>query len=544
MAGRESSLLDYFREALSAQREASDCGDALNELRLLDGPARISILELLLSSSVGTWRRAALRCVSGDTLELLPRVKDVLRGDVDPMVREEAASTLGRMSAWPEAALLDSLEDDPDEVVRASALAASLEQGGLDRSVIDHEFDLCVDGKTKPDRSYVAALFRKHRGTIAEREEPSEVDDEAELQLKPGFARRHIVAWDLIERQILSEVQGKPLAQVIQWLTRRLHPPVGLDPAGVQTAVADYLDAAFNDIDNAWVGPEPLLSEHARSSGAPSPFVPRPLSPVEVKEVEWEVDLLAGFTSYYEGLEGDLPAVTRGEMAPSAIGVQCRVDWRRAGWLIEALRLTATEDGSTEALTATLGRLEGARLVLDVPKQRPPTFPLEPEKALAQLRLATVEEADEDAARLVALLCATRFVPALDEFATWIRHERPSWRVLGIRALTSADSLASERVELLRSMLATDADPRARAAAATALALHSRWPDPALTDRIRTEGDAMVRLRVFEATLLLAGLPYVRVQTELDRVERGEVIVNEASIELATQSYADSLSGA
>ena len=131
----------------------------------------------------------------------------------------------------------------------------------------------------------------------------------------------------------------------------------------------------------------------------------------------------------------------------------------------------------------------------------------------------------------------------MDVFAEWTRQEREGWRILGLRGLTSADSLSNGTLDLIRSALTTDVAPAVRAAAATALAVHSHWPDGALTDRIRNEKDPTVLLRVLEATLILARLPYPSVQDELERVERGEELVNEASIEMATQRYADSLSG-
>ncbi|HXK19930.1 MAG TPA: HEAT repeat domain-containing protein, partial [Polyangiaceae bacterium] len=153
------TMLDYFREALAAGRKPAECQKSLDNLLFQDRPTLTATLELFLDSPDEDWRREACVQISSDIPELVPRVRELLRADPRVRVRAAAASTLGEASTWPDSALLDSVEQDPEEEVRVVAFVASLRSAGVPESIADREFELCLEGKSHPSRAHIEALI-------------------------------------------------------------------------------------------------------------------------------------------------------------------------------------------------------------------------------------------------------------------------------------------------------------------------------------------------------------------------------------------------
>jgi HEAT repeat protein len=69
----------------------------------------------------------------------LDAVRGVLRNDADRGLRMKAAELLSLYATWPEQALIDSLQSDPDRDVCYAALQAILELAGVPRMKIRDE---------------------------------------------------------------------------------------------------------------------------------------------------------------------------------------------------------------------------------------------------------------------------------------------------------------------------------------------------------------------------------------------------------------------
>ncbi|MEQ8756593.1 MAG: DUF4157 domain-containing protein [Coleofasciculus sp. G1-WW12-02] len=79
-------------------------------------------------------------------------------------------------------------------------------------------------------------------------------------KLKPGYDRRHIIAYDSEKEKVLLEVNGKSFADAATILTSKgsQYTPRTLDNDGVKEVVWKYLCDWFNTVDNLWVGGERL----------------------------------------------------------------------------------------------------------------------------------------------------------------------------------------------------------------------------------------------------------------------------------------------
>ncbi|MGF1499428.1 MAG: DUF4157 domain-containing protein [Elainellaceae cyanobacterium] len=72
--------------------------------------------------------------------------------------------------------------------------------------------------------------------------------------LKPGYDRRHIVAYDLEKQKILLEVNGKSFADAASIMTAKGYTPKAVDESSIKDAVWKYLCDWFNNVDNLWIG--------------------------------------------------------------------------------------------------------------------------------------------------------------------------------------------------------------------------------------------------------------------------------------------------
>ncbi len=130
--------------------ERFELWDRLHLLAELQYEPAMAVFVTGLSDSNSSWRLAHL-CNLGfhyPVVALRPylgKLYALLREDPDEDVRRSTASIIGRVSNWPDAALLQALEDDPNAAVREAAFEALVQQLGVplrDLRVLRHELGL------------------------------------------------------------------------------------------------------------------------------------------------------------------------------------------------------------------------------------------------------------------------------------------------------------------------------------------------------------------------------------------------------------------
>lgn len=142
---------DVSAEAILAQARAAQAGTPLSSAeievqyrRLHDlaaersAPAR-TFFESLLAHLDAEWRLIAVQCLShyelADSPGLLDRMRQMLANDPDGHVRIWLAGILGRrynqVRAWPEEALINVLDNDPNLSVRANAFRGLLDNAPI-----------------------------------------------------------------------------------------------------------------------------------------------------------------------------------------------------------------------------------------------------------------------------------------------------------------------------------------------------------------------------------------------------------------------------
>ncbi|MEQ8756592.1 MAG: hypothetical protein RID09_24170 [Coleofasciculus sp. G1-WW12-02] len=140
-------------------------------------------------------------------------------------------------------------------------------------------------------------------------------------------------------------------------------------------------------------------------------------------------------------------------------------------------------------------------------------------------------------------LAKARYTPAIEFFYSCLGDSRYSWRSRGLDILRSNYEFSpdSKIIKKIRDLLLNDPNYSVRIRAAALLSTQSKWPDPALKQSLISETNEEVLIQVFEAILILGGVPYSMVRTEVNRVRGGEIEPTFEEIERITQELADTM---
>lgn len=122
-------------------------------------------------------------------------------------------------------------------------------------------------------------------------------------------------------------------------------------------------------------------------------------------------------------------------------------------------------------------------------------------------------------------LAEAQYLPAIDFFMSCLNDVNSTWRLKGLQDVGyhyqfPPDSTITEKI---RQLLLSDPDDDVRSTAASILGIRSVWLDPALMTALHSDPEEYVRYSAFDSLLTLAGIPYLVVKKEMEKVEKGEI---------------------